>query len=375
MTRGTRMRIAHVIDYLADSDGHAAVCLRLAEEQARRGHVCAIATCRAPPDAGRRMPPGVPLQVLPRGRAAAVGFLREFHPDVLHLHGFWDLTILRAAQAARRARIPVVLSPHGVLAPWALRHRRFSKHLVWHAYARGCLRGIDALLATSGQEAADIRRGGFRQPVTTVPLGVDLPDLTPRAVPEQLADGTADARRIVLFLSRLHATKGLPLLVHAWAAVRPPGWRLVIAGPGNPREIDALQSLCAALGVTADVQLAGEVRGAGRDRLYRTAGLFVLPSHTENFGLVVAEALAHGLPVITTRGTPWSELVARQCGWWVEADVAALTRALREATQIPEETRQAMGARGRDLVRERYAWPACTDKLLALYEQVRHKSA
>jgi len=385
------MRIVHLIDYLAASDGHAAVCLRLAAEQARRGHACTIVTCRMRrDDVAQLQPSGVALHVLDsrrmpfRGgrlmwpkRGAIAALFHDFRPDVIHLHGFWDCTILCAASAARRAGLPAVLSPHGVLAPWVLQRRRFLKRLVWGLHVRGCLRGLDALHAASASEADHLRDWGFRQPIAVIPPGVDLPASSPLAgagAPDAQGQG-ADALRIALFLSRLHPLKGLPLLLRAWSAVRPAGWRLVIAGPGSAREIAELQALCATLNVTSDVQLVGEARGAARELLYRGADLFVLPSHTENFGLVVAEALACGLPVITTRGTPWSELVARECGWWVEAAVPAISGALREATQLPDEARRAMGARGRALVRERYTWDACVEKMLAMYGRLAPRSS
>jgi glycosyltransferase involved in cell wall biosynthesis len=375
------MRILHVIDYLAASDGHAAVCLRLAEEEARRGHVCAVATARAPADGACAAPPGVDLRHLPLRAPAASGWrrrlpgggavarlFREFRPDCVHLHGLWDLVVLAAARQARRAGVPAVLSPHGVLAPWVVRRRRLAKRLAWHLLVRPRLRGAAALLAASAQEAEDIRRWGWRRATPVIPFGADVPD-----GPEAGAAAAAPpaAVRTLLFLSRLHAKKGLPLLLQAWAAARPAGWRLLIAGPGSSQETAAVRAAISQLGLAADVQLAGEVRGAGREALYRGSDLFVLPSHTENFGLVVAEALAHGLPAIATHGTPWSELPARRCGWWVEADAAALARALREATALTGDERRAMGRRGRELVRERYTWSACADATLACYERAR----
>jgi glycosyltransferase involved in cell wall biosynthesis len=373
------MRILHVIDYLADSDGHAAACLRIAAEQARRGDVCAVATCRLTAAAGAGMQAGVALRALP-GRewrpagyplvvprpGAVPGLLREFQPDAVHLHGLWDPLVLAGAREAGRAGIPAVLSPHGVLAPWAARRRTLAKRAVWHLLARPCFRRIGAWHATSGQEAEQIRCWGWRGAVGTVPLGVDMPGDLPDASGPAAAR-TAGAPRTALFLSRLHAKKGLPMLLAAWAGVRPTGWQLVIAGPGSPGAIAALRSDIEALRLSSDVRLAGEVRGEERERQYREADLLVLPSYTENFGLVVAEALARGLPVITTRGTPWQELAAHRCGWWVEAAVAPLAQALQEASALSDDERRAMGLRGRDLVRTRYSWASCEAGIRELY--------
>lgn len=364
------MRIAHIIDYLAESDGHAVVCLRLAAGQAEQGHVCAIGVCREPADRVRESLADGSWVSLADGRSAADAFLEEFRPDVIHLHAVWNATILHAARAAQRAGIPVVLSPHGVLAPWVLRRRWLAKRLVWWLYARACLRQVAALHALSEAEAEDLRRWGFGQPVATIPPGVDIPVLAGEA--GQPCCEPADNRHIALFLSRLHPKKGVPLLLRAWASARPPGWLLVIAGPGSAREMTELQDLCTRLGLRDEVRFAGEAQGATRERLYRSANLFVLPSYTENFGLVVTEALAHGLPVIATRGTPWQELVTQRCGWWVDADVTALAEALREATQLPAASRRAMGERGCELVQERYKWAECVSRMLALYAEIAH---
>jgi len=116
-----------------------------------------------------------------------------------------------------------------------------------------------------------------------------------------------------------------------------------------------------------DFEYVGPVAGEAKWNLYRDADLFVLPSHSENFGLVVAEALACGVPVITTRGTPWEDLVTHRCGWWTEIGVEPLANALREALRLSDEERQHMGRRGRKLVEENYTWPAAAKKMVAVY--------
>jgi glycosyltransferase involved in cell wall biosynthesis len=101
--------------------------------------------------------------------------------------------------------------------------------------------------------------------------------------------------------------------------------------------------------------------------LLGTADAFVLPSYSENFGIAIAEALSSGLPVITTQGTPWSEIAVRKCGWWVKADRASLEGALREMMRLSDEERKEMGIRGRRLVEEKFAWPAVARQMRGVY--------
>ena len=184
------------------------------------------------------------------------------------------------------------------------------------------------------------------------------------------AQSTAvDPRRTALFLSRIHPVKGLLELVDAWGQVRPAGWRMVITGPDEGGHRAVVDARVLAQGLAADFAFIGAVDGAKKTALYRSADLFILPSFSENFGVVVAEALTHGLPVLTTQGTPWQDLPAHGCGWWVPADARSLADALRQATSLTDAERQAMGEQGQDYVR-RYDWQAIARQMLAVYQWI-----
>jgi glycosyltransferase involved in cell wall biosynthesis len=170
-------------------------------------------------------------------------------------------------------------------------------------------------------------------------------------------------------LSRLHPTKGLDLLIEAWRRVAPafPGWHLLIAGPPGGAYQAAMERQAARLGLLASLTFCGPLYERDKDAALRHAAVLVLPSRSENFGLSAAEALACGVPVITTRGTPWAGVVgardpavpepfpdgiaAGRCGWWVEASADGLAGALREAMGLDAATRRAMGAEGQRWVR------------------------
>jgi glycosyltransferase involved in cell wall biosynthesis len=280
--------------------------------------------------------------------------------DVIHDHGVWLPANHRSAMLAAARGVPFVLSPRGMLEPWSLAHHRLKKRVAWALYQRRDVRRASLLHATSAMEAENLRRLGFRQPIAIIANGVDVPDLRS---PMPRAD-----QRTALFLSRVHPKKGLLDLVSAWATVRPREWRVVIAGPdegGHEREVRAA---IAQAGLESSFAFLGEVSDDAKWSVYRSADLFVLPSYSENFGTVVSEALASGVPVITTRATPWSELETRRCGWWIEPNARALATVLQEATGLDPDARAAMGARGRAFVEERFGWTRIAADMHAAYE-------
>lgn len=303
---------------------------------------------------------------IPRMRASySPGFSRRLaqlcaDADILHDHGLWLPTNHAAARVALCRGVPLVVSPRGMLDAWSLKYRSWKKRLAWRAYQRADVEVARAFCATSPQEAAGLHSLGLSQPIAVIPNGVDLPPLSK-------VSGLGQRVRSAVFLSRLHPKKGLLDLVRAWAAARPAGWNLVIAGPdegGHRREVEAAVRDA---GLVQDVQFVGSVEGLEKRRLLMGADLFVLPTLSENFGMVVAEALACAVPVLTTRGAPWEDLVTHKCGWWVDTGAEPFEAALRAAVALPDQERAAMGLRGRALVEDKYAWPAIASSLKELY--------
>jgi glycosyltransferase involved in cell wall biosynthesis len=282
---------------------------------------------------------------------------------LLHDHGIWLATNHVSARTARRNHIPRVVSVRGMMSDWALAQSRVRKSIAWRLYQRRDLLDAALIHVTSRIELAQVRRKGIKTPFAVIPNGVDIPESisTP-------ADPVG--ARSALFLSRIHRGKGLLDLVVAWSTVRPRGWRLLIAGPDEDGHRAEVERLVSEQGISEEVDFVGPVDDHRKWDLYRKAGLFILPSHSENFGIVVAEAMAAGLPVITTKGAPWQELQTHRCGWWVDVDVPSIASALREATALTSEERAAMGERGRSLVRERYTWRGVATQMSEAYAWV-----
>ena len=280
---------------------------------------------------------------------------------ILHDNGIWRPINQAASRVAGKLKIPFIISTRGMLTPWALRQKTLKKRLAWWLYQRHNLEMATSLHATSAQEANELRALGLRGPIAVIPNGVEIPPWQERPP----RDGST---RTALFLSRIHKKKGLLNLVRAWARVRPEGWRLVIAGPDEDGHRAEVESAIASANLNGVISFTGAVTGESKWALYKSTDLFVLPSFSENFGLVVGEALACGLPVITTIATPWAELSANGCGWWIDTTVDALTETLRAAVSLTDHERHEMGRRGRTLVEKRYQWHTVAQDMLSVYE-------
>lgn len=286
--------------------------------------------------------------------------------ELIHDHGVWLPANYRVAKIADSTATTRVVSPRGMLEPWALNHRKWKKRLAWLLYQKRCLKSAAALHATSPAEAEQFRRLGFTMPIILLPNGVDLPVLTNTSAPS-----SGVKRKTALFLGRIHPKKGLPLLLEAWAQVKPPDWDLHIVGPDEDGHRAELQRMAGKLGLGgACVRFSGSMDGEAKEHAFREASLFILPTHSENFGIAVAEALAHGLPVITTHGAPWECLDTEQCGWWVPVDGASIATALDDATRRPEAELRQMGTRGKTMVAERYSWDGIAREMLACYRWI-----
>jgi len=282
--------------------------------------------------------------------------------DVIHNHGLWVMPNISAGVAAAGGPTPLVVSPRGMLAPAALAFSRWRKRAFWALLQGSVISRAACIHATSEQEFEEIRGLGLANPVAIIPNGIDLPELA-------WSESAAPAiERIVLSLGRIHPKKGLARLVRAWSKVeaRYPAWRLRIAGPPERGHDNELRALAVSLGLT-HVSVEGPIYGEAKTSAYRCADVFVLPTLNENFGLTVAEALAAGTPVISTKGAPWSGLEREGCGWWIEQGIDPLAAALARVMALPREPLKTMGDKGRKWMARDFSWDCVGRSMLDLY--------
>ena len=378
------MRILHVIAGIQETCGVSRFVVETARAQQAAGHeVCVVTTMTCGYPVGE-----VDVRLMPDPTKI------DFVPDIVHLHGVWSRYVHRMAVWSRQRRIPYLISPHGALTPWALRYHWWKKLPALLLYQYRDLRRACAFHVTAHEETADLRRLRLRQPVIVAPLAVEqLPVFPP-----------ADKRHDILFLGRIHPVKNLDSMLQAWAQIpteRRQGWRIIIAGPDDVGHQAQLKTLARQLGLTArdfsselefgkkqihggkevplavyqekladhgaEVVFTGPVYSETRDWLYQQSRLFALPSHSENFGVVVLEALAAGTPCIVTKGTPWAQLPEHRCGWWVEDTIPALRDALEKALALSEEQYADYSQNARALVARDFSWKRTADTLLAAY--------
>ncbi len=295
------------------------------------------------------------LGVSPRMRRGLAEAARR--ADLMHNHSLWSMANVYPGSVAPGSKCLLMTSPRGTLSAWALRRSYWRKRLMWWLCQARTLRRSACLHATVEEECDDIRRAGLHGPVAVIPNGVDLP-------PDPSADPDGSPRRPrrhrprrLLFLGRIHPKKGVDILLRAWRRIQDqaPEWRLDVVGQGEDGYPERMHRLAEELGVER-IRFPGPVFGADKTAAYRRADLFVLPTHSENFGMTVAEALAHGTPAIVSRGAPWQGLESHRCGWWIEPGVEALTESLAEALRLEPAALAERGALGREWMRRDFSW-------------------
>lgn len=291
---------------------------------------------------------------------------------ILHQHNLWMANSRVTNRWRKTFGRPTVIAPHGTLEEYALKRSAWKKKLAALAYEGENLCRASCLHATSVSEALSFRRYGLRNPIAIIPNGVSETWINSVGDADHLRSRlalTAD-RRLFLFISRIHPKKGLPFLFEAMSLMRQElaDWCFVIAGPDEAGHRHELESLAQRLHLESMIKFIGPVSGDDKRDAFAAADLFILPTHSENFAIVVAEALGAGIPVITTRGAPWEELQTHDCGWWVDISVGAIKNALLDAIHRAPAELKEMGKRGKALVTDKYTWAQLAQKSIRLYD-------
>ncbi len=294
-----------------------------------------------------------------------ISILKRIQPDLVHINGIWEPQNWLLQNIAQRMGIKVLLSPHGMLEPYILKRHPLKKKVAMMLYQHHAILRANFLHATAKSEMEQFRNLGYQLPTEIIPNGIDLSEI-------HFQDKISEEKnyRNVLFLSRVHPKKGIELLIEAVHQLRNKNLRIIIAGEGEESYINELIALSKERNIEDQIKFLGGVYGKNKWDLFHQADIFVLPTYSENFGLVVIEALAVGVPVITTTGTPWSELNTHNCGWWIELSVQNLTNALKDALDKSTKELKAMGQRGKQLVENKYDIKAVSNQTFELYHTI-----
>lgn len=289
--------------------------------------------------------------------------LDEIKPDVFHTNCCWLPLSAMTLMWAKKLGYSTVYTPHGMLEPWIMQRHYWSKKFpALLLFQRKGIVKADMIHATAESEKQNLLRLGYNEKIEVIPNCVEVDKIVMKTSWER--------KKKILFLSRVHVKKGINFLIEAVAQLKGElqGYIVCIAGEGDESYVAELKQQTLLLGVSHLIHFVGGVYGDQKWELYQEADVFVLPTHSENFGIVVLEALASGTPVLTTKGTPWKELEDCHCGWWIEVGTKALVKALRDFLQFSESELEGYGRRGRELVEERYSTKAVASQFFEMYK-------
>ena len=287
--------------------------------------------------------------------------------DIVHIQGIWIPIYHYVASIARKYGIQYIITPRGALEPWSLSQKKWKKKLAMLLYQRFDIQNANAILATANLEAVHLRALGFTNPIAVIPNGIDISEYKCRTFEDR-----DEIKKQILFLSRIHPKKGIEILIESWKRLtgKYKDWNVVIAGNGEENYISYLKELIKNNYLDSSVSIIPPVFGEMKRKLYCESSLFVLPTYSENFGMVIAEALACGIPVITTTGTPWEELNTNKIGWCVELSVENIVLTIETAIQLGEEKLFEMGQKGHMYVNDKYDYSKVGMKNKQLYQWI-----
>jgi poly(glycerol-phosphate) alpha-glucosyltransferase len=290
--------------------------------------------------------------------------------DVLHLHGLWMHPSSACLAYTRRTNRPHIVSPHGMLDPWALRNSGWKKRLVSALYEKANLETAACLHALNQAEAVAIREYGLSAPICVIPNGVEPPPADAEPPPVPWWAKAAPHVKTLLYLGRLHPKKGLPKVLTAWSrldhATRE-GWRLLVAGWDENGHQTSLRRLAAALNIEASVTFPGPLFDKDKKAAYYHSHAFILPSVSEGLPVVVLEAWSYGKPVLMTPQCNLPEGFEAAAAIRIEPDEQNIQEALRVLMTMSDSEREQMGANGLALAKRRFSWPAIAGEMANVY--------
>lgn len=287
-------------------------------------------------------------------------------PDLVHVNCCWMPACAFVQQMAQKRNIKVVLTPHGMLEPWIIRRHYWTRKLpALLLYQKAAIQNADCLQATAESEKENLLKLGYNSNIKIVKLGIDAESIIMKT--------SWKKNKQLLFLSRVHVKKGINYLIEAVDDLQKElqGYKILVAGEGDADYVATLKQQIADKGLQEIIQLIGGVYGDKKWELFQTSDFFVLPTHSENFGLAIAESLASGTPVITTVGTPWNDLNSSNSGAWIEIGTQPLVETLRRFLSLSDGELETMGKNGRKLIETKYSAKVMAEEMMKVYDSLK----
>ena len=286
-------------------------------------------------------------------------YLLNFQPDLIDVQGVFSWATFANKKFYKIYKTPYIITPRGMLQTQALSHKKIKKYLFRILIENEHLHNARIIRTTSEIEAENVRKLGFKNPIAIIPNSVKI---------SNLATEKKKSSFTLLFLGRLHPLKGLKILIDVWSKLETKysNWELKIAGIDQNNYEKYLRDYVKFKDLK-NVSFLGSVFGDDKELLYRNSDLFILPSYTENFGLVVAESLVQETPVITTLNTPWNILKQSNSGWHIPLNEKTMLKTIETAMNTSPVDLRKMGKNGRELIKNNFSINSMNDKIRQMY--------
>jgi glycosyltransferase involved in cell wall biosynthesis len=297
------------------------------------------------------------------------------HVDIVQTHFLWSYPVALGARTALEKNKPLIILPRGALLQEALSESHLAKSIWFKLIDGPALKEANCVVATSEREGESVRNLLQPKRLAIIPEGVDFPNLPDKKISEQAAleiIGDSAIGKYLLYLGYLSPHKNLEKIIKVWSEIQKywSSHTLIVAGPGRPSFIGRLRGLIQHLGLAERVKILPPVYGEGKWTLLNGAEAMILPSRSENFGFVVAEALYCGTPVVASRGYPWPCLETEAFGHWVEAENGVLAEAINDVLSWPPDRRQFMAQRSHLFIRNNFSWERVANQYIELYHEL-----
>tara|TARA_B110001454_G_scaffold209084_1_gene222215 strand:+ start:5348 stop:6505 length:1158 start_codon:yes stop_codon:yes gene_type:complete len=288
--------------------------------------------------------------------------------DIIHSHQLWRMPNIYPLLIRKNKDIRIIISPRGALAKENLNISKYKKYIFNKIFGQNkMLSNCDAFHATSIKEKNEIRALGYRQPIAIIPNGVHIPL-------KKKVDFNSKNNIKFLYLGRIHPIKGIDLLIETWADIELKNRNCSLEICGYYEDVqyyNHLKNTIKKLGLK-NIFFSSKVSGIEKEKKYLENDIFIMPSKSENFGLVIAEAMSYGLPVITSNQTPWSVVKTNNYGWVTSLNKKEISSAIFSAINSNPENLKKMGGAGRVHIKDNFSWDLLSKSYITFYEWLRN---
>lgn len=286
--------------------------------------------------------------------------IKNYH--FIHIHGLWDPFIFFVAKIASKNLIPYAINTHGMLEKWSLEEKAIKKKIAWYFYQKKILLNAYSIIVASRKEFSAVKSLGFKSNVDYIPYII-------RQSKYVSSIKKKNDEVNFLFLSRLHKKKGIEDLIDAFSEIKNLNWNLKIVGSSGYKNHDYENKLKLKVNyykLEKKIKFFGNLNGKKKNQMYKSSDILILPTYSENFGLVVAEALNFSIPVITTNKTPWVDLNNKGC-WIIKPGIKPLVSIIIKILKMKKKKIESMGKKGKIYISKNYNNSKTINKLAKLY--------